>query len=50
MDRAWRWIIAIVAVIAIVALLAFARGTPEHGGPQHALTNSVVATVGARAG
>ena len=33
MDRAWRWIVAIVALIAILALLAFARGTPEHAEP-----------------
>jgi predicted MFS family arabinose efflux permease len=34
MDRAWRWIIAIVALIAILALLAFARGFPPgHGEP-----------------
>jgi hypothetical protein len=32
MDRAWRWIIAIVAVIAILALLALARGFPPGRG------------------
>ena len=33
MDGPFRWVVAILIAAAIIALVAFARGTPEHGGP-----------------
>ena len=32
MDRWVRSIVAVFVVLAILGLIAFARGTPEHGG------------------
>jgi hypothetical protein len=33
MDRALRWVVAILVTAAIVALVAFARGEPQRAEP-----------------
>ena len=31
---AFRWVLVILVTAAIIGLVAFARGEPDHGGPQ----------------
>ncbi len=40
-DGPFRWVLAILILAAIIGLVAIARGEPDHGGPQVALTAQV---------